>query len=122
MMRGPSKSTTHRARSLRADQPSAERTIWRRLRNRQLNGFKFVRQEAIGPFFGDFVCRAERLVIEIDGATHSSDEERVRDARRKAFLRAEGFRVLRFTNAEVYGNCHGVMETILAVLERRQTL
>ena len=59
---------------------------------------------------------------EIDGATHSTDEERRRDARRADLLAEGGYRIARFVNHEVHGNIEGVLETILAALERRSTL
>jgi very-short-patch-repair endonuclease len=121
-MRGLHLHETRRARELRQHQIEAERQLWRRLRGRLLGGFKFVRQEPIGPTFADFVCREEKLVIEIDGATHSTDDERRRDGKREEFLRERGYRIARFVNAEVYDNIDGVIETILAALERRSTL
>ena len=107
---------TRRARALRRDAPSAERIVWRHLRNRRLGGWKFVRQEPIGPYFADFVCREKMLVVEIDGATHSTDVEIASDARRTAFLEAQGFRVMRFINAQIYENADGALEEILRVL------
>jgi len=121
-MRGLRLNEARRARGLRQDQTGAERQLWRRLRNRLLGGFKFVRQEPIGPYFADFVCREERLVVEVDGATHSSDDERRRDAHREEFLRDRGYRVARFDNDEIHRNIDGVLDTILATLERRSTL
>ena len=121
-MRGLRLHEARRARGLRKDQTEAEHELWRRLRNRALGGFKFVRQEPIGPYFADFVCREEKLVIEIDGATHSTDDERRRDEKREEFLRDRGYRVTRFHNDEVYGNIEGVLDTILAALERRRAL
>ena len=121
-MRGLRLHETRRARDLRQNQTEAERLLWRRLRGRALGGFKFVRQEPIGPYFADFVCRDESLIVEIDGATHSTDEERRRDALRAAFLAEHGFRIARFVNHEVYRNIEGVLETILAALERRSAL
>jgi very-short-patch-repair endonuclease len=87
-LRGLRITETRRARALRGDAPSAERIVWRRLKNRQLGGWKFVRQYPIGPYFADFVCREKMLVVEIDGTTHSTDEEIARDVRRTAFLEA----------------------------------
>ncbi|MBV8795881.1 MAG: DUF559 domain-containing protein [Hyphomicrobiales bacterium] len=121
-MRGLRLHEALRARGLRQDQTEAERKLWRRLRNRTLGGFKFVRQEPIGPYFADFVCREEKLIIEIDGATHSTDDERHRDERREQFLHDRGYHVARFGNDDVYRNIEGVLDTILAALERRQTL
>jgi very-short-patch-repair endonuclease len=121
-LRGLRLHEARRARALRRDQTEAEGQFWRRLRNRALGGFKFVRQEPIGPYFADFVCREEKLVVEMDGATHSTDDERRRDGTREQALRDRGYRVTRFHNDEVYRNIEGVLDTILAALERRQTL
>jgi very-short-patch-repair endonuclease len=111
-----------RARALRADATSAEARLWKRLRNRGLNGFKFSRQVAIGPYFADFCCRERKLIVEVDGATHSTDVELASDARRSGFLGTQGYAVLRVHNAEVFENLEGVLETILARLERREHL
>ena len=85
-MRGLRLHEARRARHLRKDQTEAERRLWRRLRNRLLGGFKFVRQEPIGPYFADFVCREENLIVEVDGATHSTDGERRHDGKREQFF------------------------------------
>jgi very-short-patch-repair endonuclease len=118
-VRGLRIAETRRARDLREGQTRAEALVWRALRGRALAGFKFVRQEVIGPYFADFACRAERLVVEIDGATHATDEELQRDTHRTEGLRSHGYEVLRFTNDDVYRNVDGVLATILARLERR---
>ena len=115
-MRGLKVLETRRARALRRDAPGTERIVWRHLQNRQLGGFKFVRQEPIGPFIADFVCREKKLVIEIDGATHSSEGEIARDARRTEFLEGLGYRVVRFSNAQVFENAEGALEEIFRVL------
>ena len=121
-MRGLRPYETRRARSLRRAETEAERRLWRRLRGRGLNGLKFVRQELIGPYFADFVCREEKLVVEVDGATHATDEEIAGDERRSAFLASLGYRVVRVVNDDVYSNIEGALETILAAIERRSTL
>jgi very-short-patch-repair endonuclease len=59
------------ARALRRESTDAERMLWRHLRARQLAGFKFRRQEVIGPYIVDFVCFDARLIIEIDGGQHA---------------------------------------------------
>jgi very-short-patch-repair endonuclease len=87
--------------------------LWQQLRSRQLLGYKFVRQEPIGPFFADFLCREKALVVEVDGGQQAESE---RDARREAFLRERGFRVIRFWNNDVLGNLEGVLETIAGAL------
>jgi very-short-patch-repair endonuclease len=107
---------TRRARELRRLSPAAERILWSRLENRGLDGVKFVRAEPIGSYFADFVCRSARLIVEIDGATHSTDDEIAHDERRTDFLRAEGFRVIRFSNEQVYENVGAVVQEIARVL------
>jgi len=84
------------------------------LRDRRLNGFKFVRQEAIGPFIADFVCREKSLIIEVDGGQHS---ESAKDAERAAFLSVQGYRVIRFWNNDVLTNREGILLIILDALQ-----
>jgi very-short-patch-repair endonuclease len=102
---------------LRGDATRAERILWQKLKGRSLAGFKFVRQEPIGPYMADFVCRETKLIIEIDGATHSSDDEIAADGRRTRFLEDLAFRVVRFTNDAVFGSSDGVLQVILAELQ-----
>jgi very-short-patch-repair endonuclease len=121
-MRGLHIHETRRAKELRRGQTVAEELLWRHLRGRQLKHFKFVRQAPLGPYFGDFVCREQKLVIELDGATHGTNVEILRDEKRTAYLMDQGYRVIRFTNAEVFDAANSVLETILAALERRMTV
>lgn len=108
--------STTRARSLRRDATDAERAMWRILRNRQLAGFKFRRQQPLGPFIVDFVCFSHRLIIEIDGGQHADNAA---DERRTAWLERQGFRVLRFWNNDVIENEEGVYQTVLQSLTSR---
>ncbi len=105
-----------RAQALRQPQTPAEATIWRRLRKRQLGGFKFRRQHPIGRFIADFYCAACQLVIEIDGDAHAERTEY--DAARTAWLEQQGYRVIRFTNREVFECLDSVLEAILRECER----
>ena len=92
------------------------------LRRKQVGGFRFRRQVILSGFIADFACLEARLVIEVDGATHSTEEEVARDVRRTETFAENGFVVLRFTNDDVYRNLDGVAETIamkLATLRRR---
>ncbi len=116
-MRGLRIPESRRSRQLRRDQTAAERKLWSKLRDRRLAGCKFVRQERLGPYYADFLCRAERLVIEVDGATHSTDKELAYDTQRTAFLEQQGLRVLRFTNVDVFDNLDGVIMPIFQALQ-----
>ncbi|MDG2004870.1 MAG: DUF559 domain-containing protein [Novosphingobium sp.] len=103
------KRLTPVARKLRRDQAEAEKCLWAKLRNRQIEGAKFVRQFAIGPFVADFACRALRLAVELDGGQHA---ENPADAERTRVIEAHGYRVIRFWNNEVMSNMDGVLECI----------
>jgi len=87
--------------------------MWSRLRDRRLDGFKFVRQYAIGPYFADFVCRDAMLVVELDGGQHADS---ARDERRTKYLNEQGFSVLRFWNTDVLSNTDGVVEALTLTL------
>ncbi|MFT4116918.1 endonuclease domain-containing protein [Bradyrhizobium sp.] len=112
-MRGADESKTERARRLRTALTDAEGTLWYRLRARRLNGHKFVRQDPIGPYIVDFVCRESRLIIEVDGGQHADNP---RDAARDKWLADRNYRILRFWNNEVSSNLAGVLEAIVAAL------
>ena len=90
----------------------AETILWSRLKGRQMDGWHFRRQHPVGPFIADFACAARRLIVEVDGATHSTDAEIAHDRRRTAFLAEQGWTVLRFWNDEVYRNLDGVLMMI----------
>ncbi|WP_132249537.1 endonuclease domain-containing protein [Methylobacterium segetis] len=114
--------STERARALRRAQTAAEARLWRVLRRRQLNGYKFRRQWPIDGFVADLACLEAGLVVEVDGATHGRPAEQRRDAERSSALGRCGFEVLRVSNADVMENLEGVRETILAAVERRVSL
>jgi very-short-patch-repair endonuclease len=107
--------TRSRAKDLRANLTPAERKLWRILRANRL-GVKFQKQVVLPPYIADFAARSERLVIEIDGDTHA--EREAYDAIRTAALAKQGYRVIRFTNADVMTNLSAVVGAILQELGR----
>ncbi len=108
---------TQRARELRNQATPAERLLWSVLGSRRLNGHKFSRQMPVGPYFADFLCRAAKLVIEIDGYSHDLRQDL--DRRRDAFMAGQGLTVLRFSNDDVLNNLEGVASAITAALAER---
>jgi very-short-patch-repair endonuclease len=104
------------AKRLRASSTDAERRLWSRLRDRRLLGFKFVRQQPVGPYIADFACRDGDLIVELDGGQHAEDREALRDAARTAALAGYGYRLVRFWNNDVLSNTDGVLEVIVAEL------
>jgi very-short-patch-repair endonuclease len=105
---------TVRARELRNAATPAERALWRHLSKSQVAGAKFSRQMPIGPYFDDFLCRERGLIIEVDGYSHDLALEH--DAIRTRYLEAQGYIVIRFSNAEVLGQIEGVIWKIAQVL------
>jgi very-short-patch-repair endonuclease len=107
------------ARTLRRNSTDAERILWSELRDHRLAGAGFRRQVPIEGYIADFVCHAARLVIELDGGQHFSDEAEQRDASRSMVIEAKGFHVLRFSNHDVMTNRDGILEIIAAVIVAR---
>ncbi|HHS96841.1 MAG TPA: endonuclease domain-containing protein, partial [Chloroflexi bacterium] len=102
------------ARRMRREPTPAERRLWQQLRKRQVLGFKFRRQHAIGRFIVDFYCAEARLVVEVDGPVHKGTQEE--DVSRQKFLESLGLKVLRFTNDEVFNALDAVVEQIAVAL------
>jgi len=107
------------ARLLRANSTKAEQLLWRHLRARRLAGYSFRRQEPVGPYIADFVCLKRRLVIEVDGTSHSSKQEY--DQIRTSYLRCMGYRVLRFSNDRVLFETSAVLRSIQRHLAPRKS-
>jgi adenine-specific DNA-methyltransferase len=103
-----------KARTLRQQMTDAERILWHRLRRRGLSGYKFRRQQPIGPYIVDFVCLSQRLVVEVDGGQHT--ESIADDRARSQWLQTKGYRVIRFWNHEVLTETDQVLESILEAL------
>ncbi len=104
------------AREARRNLTPFEAKLWHALRDRRLEYRKFVRQKIIGRYRTDFYCHEERLVIEVDGSSHDLPEAQEYDTERTAWLEAQGFRVLRFQNADVMRNLEGVLMAIRGAL------
>jgi very-short-patch-repair endonuclease len=105
-----------RARHFRREATSAERKLWRYLRDCQLEGHRFRRQHPLGPYIVDFVCLERKLIVEVDGATHGEPDELARDAKRTAWLQERGYRILRVDNVEIYESMYPAVRSILEAL------
>ncbi len=88
----------------------AEQRLWFALRAQRFAGVKFRRQKVIGPFIADFASNVPKLVVELDGHLHGTTTEY--DAARTAYLTELGYRVVRFTNADVMHNLEGVLRLL----------
>ena len=111
-----SNRSTELPRILRRRATEAETRLWFRLRNRQVGGYKFRRQQAIGPYIVDFFCQEALLIVEVDGSQHYEPQSVVQDQQRTACLESLGLRVIRFNNREVLIETAAVLDVILTVL------
>ena len=109
-----------RARELRCNQTDAEKRLWRFLRQRQIDGFRFRRQHPIGEYIVDFVCLQAKLIVEVDGGQHA-EGLLAYDHRRDSWLVSRGFCVLRIWNAEVFKDLDGVLRRIADALAARSS-
>ncbi len=114
MRRPPGWQPLKRAQDMRRNSTDAEKLLWRHLRNRQVDGFKFRRQVWLDSFVADFYCAEAKLVVEADGGQH--DEGHDADTRRSAILREKGFRIVRFWNNDVTENIEGAIEMVRSAL------
>ncbi|MGD1017910.1 MAG: endonuclease domain-containing protein [Verrucomicrobiia bacterium] len=106
-------------KALRRHPTDAEKKLWQHLRNRQISGAKFRRQQSFGPYVLDFYCPESRLAIELDGGQHGETSGVARDKQRDEYLRHEGVTVLRFWNNQLFHEFEGVIEMICTTLESR---
>jgi very-short-patch-repair endonuclease len=102
---------------LREDMTDAERVLWAALRSKQIAGLRFRRQQPIGPYVVDFCCSAAKLIVELDGDQHGVDCTVRYDEERSLSLVQQGYRVLRFPNADVLRSRQVVIDSILHHLE-----
>jgi very-short-patch-repair endonuclease len=102
-------STRELARKLRLNQTQGEKALWRALRELKADDIHIRRQAPIGPYVADFVVFSRKLVIEIDGDIHALPDQQQHDERRTAWLRSEGFQILRYSSLEVHENLEGVV-------------
>ena len=105
---------TDAARELRRRSTPSEQTLWREVRDRRLDGYRFRRQQPIGPYIVDFFCSAGRLIVEIDGPVHETQAEY--DRQRQREIEAAGYRFLRVTADRVLHALPGVLAESRAAL------
>jgi very-short-patch-repair endonuclease len=109
----------HRAGELRHEPTPAEAKLWKYLRAQTLDGTHFRRQYAINQYIVDFCAPRAKLIIEVDGSQHFDQKDY--DAERTEFLKAKGYRVLRFWNNDILNNIQGVMFEITQAISTKQT-
>ena len=111
------KKNTDLAKELRKNLTPQERKLWQILRNHNFYGYEIRRQYPIGDYIVDFICRAKKIIIEIDGGQHNQNEAIKYDETRTKFLSSLGYKVIRFWNNEIDNNIAGVYKKLQEVFE-----
>ena len=106
----------NKRRRLRQDQTTAEKLVWRYLRNRQMSKCKFRRQYSVDGYVIDFYSPALKLAIEIDGGVHDLPESKKHDKVRQDHLESFGIKFLRIRNEEFDGNANMAFDKIEKVV------
>ena len=106
------KELEEKRRYLRNNSTSAEATLWKLIKGRQLQGRKFRRQFSIDFYILDFYCPEEKLAVELDGHHHFTPEGQIHDERRDAFLAEKGIQTIRIENKKVFNNTGQVLDYI----------
>lgn len=104
------------AKELRKEQTNAEEILWTYLRSRKFLNLKFRRQHPILEFIADFYCHELKLVIEVDGKYHQTDEMNYHDQERTKVLMEMGYQVIRFTNEEIFSEISEVLDRLEEVV------
>src|SRR5207237_9999392 len=100
----------NRARTFRKNMTEAGNRMWYFLRDRRLNGYKFIREQPIGKYIADFVFGQKKMIIEIDGSQQANHYVIEYDLKRTIFLESQGYTVFRVWNCKVFENINGVLE------------
>ena len=109
MWKGAPSDSFSKAQFLRRNETIAEKLLWEKLRNNQLEGLKFRRQHPVNIYIADFYCHKFKLIIELDGKYHEEKEQKIKDQERDEVLKLNGLNILRFKNEEVEKNIDNVL-------------
>ena len=108
-----------RAKAMRHEQTPAEAKLWQKLRAHRLMGLGFRRQYPIANYIVDFACPEHRLIVELDGPSHTHDAQIAYDQNRTAFLQSQSWQVLRIRNSDIHNEISAVCDRILATLNEK---
>jgi len=109
---GAKKYTFQTAKKLRKESTHTEKILWKILRSRKFNKYKFRRQHPVGRYVADYYCHQSKLVIELDGEVHEDEEQKYYDIERDKFMEEMGLNVLRIKNEDVTERLESVLELI----------
>jgi very-short-patch-repair endonuclease len=105
-----------RARKLRSNMTKAEIILWSRLRSKQINGYKFRRQQPLLDYIVDFYCEDLKLIIEVDGEIHFLSEKINYDSKRNNMLKANGYNIIHLSNFEIETEINSTINKIISYI------
>ena len=108
-----------RAKAMRHEKTPAEAKLWQKLRAHRLMELGFRRQYPIASYIVDFACPEHKLIVELDGPTHTHDDQIAYDVKRSTILESQGWHVLRIRNSDVHNQISAVCDRILATLNEK---
>ena len=118
MWKGAPSDSFSKAQFLRRNETKAEKLLWEKLRNNQLEGLKFRRQHPVNIYIADFYCHKFKLIIELDGDYHDQEEQKQKDEVRTEVLRLNDLKIIRFKNEEVEQDINQVLTMIKNKIEQ----
>ena len=118
MWKGAPSDSFSKAQLLRRNETKAEKLLWEKLRNNQLEGLKFRRQHPVNIYIADFYCHKFKLMIELDGDYHNQEEQKQKDEVRTEVLRLNDLKIIRFKNEEVEQDINQVLTMIKNKIEQ----
>ena len=118
MWKGAPSDSFSKAQFLRRNETIAEKLLWEKLRNNQLEGLKFRRQHPVNIYIADFYCHKFKLIIELDGDYHDQEEQKQKDEVRTEVLRLNDLKIIRFKNEEVEQDINQVLIMIKNKIEQ----
>ena len=118
MWKGAPSDSFSKAQFLRRNETKAEKLLWEKLRNNQLEGLKFRRQHPVNIYIADFYCHKFKLIIELDGDYHNQEKQKQKDEVRTEVLRLNDLKIIRFKNEEVEQDINQVLTTIKNKIEQ----
>ena len=118
MWKGAPSDSFSKAQLLRRNETKAEKLLWEKLRNNQLEGLKFRRQHPVNIYIADFYCHKFKLIIELDGDYHNQEEQKQKDEVRTEVLGLNDLKIIRFKNEEVEQDINQVLTTIKNKIEQ----
>ena len=122
MWKGAPVSSFLKAKELRKNETNTEGLLWEHLKGKQIKNYKFRRQHPINLYIADFYCHKLKLVIEIDGEYHFSEEQVLKDLERTTYLNGVGLEVIRFKNEEILENVNTVLSKLLLKVEELEMI